>query len=128
MKGHLKGNCGFAGPSTTGRGGITTGGPRTNGFPAAGGFKVTPLRRIKATAFDPAAPSWSPSMNRPKLSCKPKGAIPRIVSSTALVSANAFLGVRVTVSFAGLNRAERSLSTREFVAVNDLFPFAVANR
>jgi hypothetical protein len=57
----LKGrHGGFAGPTTTGRGevgGITTGGPRTNGFLAAGGFKVTRLRRIKATAFDPAAPS-----------------------------------------------------------------------
>src|SRR5262245_40168192 len=107
---------------------MTTGGPMTNGFLAAGGFKVTRLRRIKATAFDPAAPSPAPSMNWSELSCKPKGAIPRIVSSTALVSANAFLGVRVTVSLAGLNRAEGSLSTGEVMAAKDLFPLADGNR
>ena len=63
------------------------------------GSKVTPLRRISATVFPPA--------------------VPLIVSSTGLERGNAFLGVSVTVSFAGLNPAERSLSTGEFLAVND---------
>ena len=94
----------------------------------ATGFKVTPLRRITATAFPPAVPLSSPSISWPELSCKPEGDVPLIVSSTGLVRANAFLGVSVTVSFAGLKTAERSLITGEFLAVNDPFPFAVANR
>ena len=62
------------------------------------GSKVAPLRRISATVFPPA--------------------VPLIVSSTGLERVNAFLGTSVTVSFAGLNPAERSLSTGEFLAVN----------
>ncbi len=94
----------------------------------ATGFKVTPVRRITATAFPPAVPLFSPSISWPELSCKPEGADPLIVSWTGLVRANAFLGMSVTVSFAGLNTAERSFITGEFLAVNDPFPFAVANR
>lgn len=89
---------------------------------------MTPVRRIRATAFPPAVPVSSPSINWPELSCRPEGGIPLIVSSTGLLRANAFLVVSVTVSFAGLNTAERSFSTGEFLAVKDPFPFAVANR
>src|SRR3954447_24726717 len=74
----------------------------------APGFKVTPARRISATVFPPA--------------------VPLIVSSTGLERVNAFLGMSVTVSFAGLNTAERSLSTGEFLATNDPLLFASANR
>src|SRR5215470_12646177 len=63
------------------------------------GSKVTPPRRISATVFPPA--------------------VPLIVTSTGLERVNAFLGMSVTVSFAGLKPAERSLSTGEFLAVND---------
>ena len=65
----------------------------------APGFKVTPLRRISATVFPPA--------------------VPLIVTSTGLERVNALLGMSVTVSFAGSNPAERSLSTGEFLAVNE---------
>jgi hypothetical protein len=74
----------------------------------APGFKITPVRRISATAFPPA--------------------VPLIVSSTGLERVDAFLGMSVTVSFAGLNAAERSLSTGELLAVNDPLLFASANR
>ncbi len=93
-----------------------------------GGYKVTPVRRITTTAFPPAVPLSSPSISRPELSRKPDGGVPLIVSWTGLVRANAFLGVSVTVSFAGFNTAERSFVTGEFLAVNDPFPFAVTNR
>ena len=94
----------ITGGTGTGVGRMITGGawcvdlvPRdTAGAP---GFKVTPLRRISATVFPPA--------------------VPLIVTSTGLERVNAFLGMSVTVSFAGLNPAERNLSTGEFLAVND---------
>ena len=76
---------------------------------ASTGFKETLLPRIKATAFPPAVPSLLPSISRPEVSCRPEGDVPLIVSSTGLVRANAFLGVSVTVSFAGLKTAELNL-------------------
>ena len=104
-------------PSTAGGGWMTVilpanGAGRTARLTLVGagatGFKVTPVRRITATAFPPAVPLSSPSISWPEVSCKPEGDVPLIVSSTGLVRANAFLGVSVTVSFAGLNTAERS--------------------
>jgi hypothetical protein len=92
------------------------------------GFKVTPARRINATEFPLAIPLLAPSISRPEVSCKPEGGVPLIVSSTGLERLNAFVGMSVTVLFAGLNPAERSLSTGEFLAVNDPLLFAATNR
>ena len=47
---------------------------------AATGFKVTPVRRITATAFPPAVPLLSPSISWPLTSCRPEGDVPLIVS------------------------------------------------
>jgi hypothetical protein len=65
-----------------------------------------------------------PSISRPKTSSKPEGDVPLIVSRTDLLRANGLLSVRVTVSLLGLNTAERSFITVEFLAVNDPRRFA----
>jgi hypothetical protein len=91
-------------------------------------FRVTPLRRITATAFPPDVPSSPPSISRPKVSCKPEGSDPSIVSWTGLVMENALLGVIVSVSSAGSNSTERIAITRESLAVNDPFASALTSR
>jgi hypothetical protein len=114
---------GVTGATGDGVGRMITGGAWCVGLGAraagTAGLKVTPVRRINATAFPPAMPLLSPSINWPELSCKPEGGDPLIVSSTGLERLNAFLAMSVTVLFAGLNPAERSLSTGEFLAVYD---------
>ena len=60
------------------------------------GLMVTPLLATTATALFP------PSMNRLKLSCRPDGDLPLIWSWIGFDRANAFFGVRATVSFAAL--------------------------
>ena len=53
----------------------------------------------------PGWPLWSPSMSRPKRSCKPEGGLPLIESCTGFASENALLGVSSAVSFAALYAA-----------------------
>ena len=64
--------------------------------------RVTPPRARMAIALLPGWPLRSPSISRPTLSCKPDGGTPSTWSCTFLVRANAFLGMRVTVSVAAL--------------------------
>ena len=70
------------------------------------GARLTPPRERMATALPPAWPLRSPSIRRPRLSCKPDGGRPSTWSCTFLVRANGFLGMRTTVSFA--RRTSRS--------------------
>jgi hypothetical protein len=99
---------------------------RTDGGTA--GSKVTPPRRMMATALPPAVPSRWPSISWPETSSNPEGDVPLIVSWTGLLRENGFLRVRVIVSLAGSSAAELSLITAEFLAVKDPLAFAAVNR
>jgi hypothetical protein len=89
---------------------------------------VTAPPRMKASALLPGAPLLSPSIGRPNVSSMPESGLPKIVSSTARLKANGVLGVRMTVSFAGSNTADRSFITGELPDVNDPLPFAATSR
>src|SRR5689334_17813377 len=92
------------------------------------GSMVTRLPRIKPTASPPAVPSRLPSISRPELSSRPDGDVPSIVTSTALLRANGFLRVRVTVSVAGSNTAERSFIALELATIDEPLRFAALTR
>ena len=89
---------------------------------------VAPPRRSKATALPPGVPLWSPSIRRPRLSCRPDGGWPLMRSWTGLVSAKGFFGVSVTVFLAALYTADFSLMSLAFLASKEFFLPAVARR
>ena len=77
--------------------------------------RLTPFRLTTNVA------SAAPSMNRPKLSCKPLGGVPWITTSTGFLSGKALFGVSVTWLSPASYIADASGRILAFLAVKDRF-------